>query len=115
MSEATIAIGGVLGVIVLGTGIAFYAHAVSVADKATLGRAEQRVETQNYEESVAFREGTRRDFETLVLSYHQAKSPDEKEAVLSLMRHRAQGCPPDLVPQTAKDLLATADQKRVNP
>jgi hypothetical protein len=111
MSESATAGLIVVGVIVLATGLGFYIHAVSVADKATIGRVEQRVETENFEQSVAYREGTRRDFEELRLSYTRAKSQDEKEAVLSLMRHRAAGCPPELVPEEIKRILAE-DERR---
>jgi hypothetical protein len=108
MSESATAGLIVVGVIVLATGLGLYVHAVSVADKATIGRVEQRVET---EQSVAYREGTRRDFEELRLSYTRAKTDDEKQAVLSLMRHRAAGCPPELVPEEIKRILA-ADEHR---
>lgn len=105
MSETATAGLIVVGAIVLATGLGLYIHAVSVADKATIGRVEQRVETENFEQSVAYREGTRRDFEELRLSYTRAKSQDEKDAVLSLMRHRAAGCPPELVPEEVKVIL----------
>jgi hypothetical protein len=111
MSESATAGLIVVGVIVLATGLGLYVHAVSVADKATIGRVEQRVETENFEQSVAYREGTRRDFEELRLSYTRAKSQDEKDAVLSLMRHRAAGCPPELVPEEIKRILAE-DERR---
>lgn len=111
MSESATAGLIVVGVIVLATGLGFYIHAVSVADKATIGRVEQRVETESFEQSVAYREGTRRDFEELRLSYTRAKSDDERQAVLSLMRHRAAGCPPELVPEEIKRILAD-DERR---
>jgi hypothetical protein len=86
-------------------------HACTIADEATLGRTEQRVRTQNFEESEAYRQGLRRDFDELMLSYSHAKSDDERATILAVMRHRAEGAPPDLVPQDVKDLLAKTATK----
>lgn len=98
---AMIVIGSLLVLGLAGWGF----HACQVADKATLGRAEQRVETKNWEESAAYRAGLRRDFDELLLSYAHAKTDDERAAVLAVMRHRAEGAPPELVPDDVKDLL----------
>lgn len=84
----------------------FAIHACSVADQATLGRAEQKVQTQNFEESEAYRAGLRRDFDELMLSYSRAKSDDERATILAVMRHRAEGAPPELVPADVKNMLA---------
>jgi hypothetical protein len=81
-------------------------HACEVADKATVGRVEQNVDTENFERSEAYRQGLRRDFDELELAYAHAKSDDERRTVLAVLRHRAEGCPPDLVPQDVKELLA---------
>ena len=96
----------VIGVVVL-IGLASWGiHACQIADKATLGRAEQRVDTQTFEESPAYRAGMRRDFDELMLSYSQAKTDEERQTILAVLRHRAEGAPPDVVPQDVKDLLA---------
>jgi len=96
----------IIGIIALvGLG-GFAIHACAVADKATLGRVEQDVDTHNFERSEAYRAGLRRDFDELELAYARAKSRDERETIFSVMRHRAEGCPPDLVPDDVKQLLA---------
>ena len=95
----------ILGVAIALTGIAFWAHACDVGDQATLGNLEQKVRTRNFEESEAYRAGLRRDFDELLLSYAHAKSAEEKATIRSVIRHRAEGCPPDQVPQDIRDLL----------
>jgi hypothetical protein len=102
-STIVLCIIGVVTLLVLG---GFGIHACSVADQATIGRAEQKVQTQNFEESQAYREGLRRDFDELMLSYSRAKSDDERATILAVMRHRAEGAPPDLVPANVKNMLA---------
>lgn len=98
----------VLGVLLFfgaATGLAFCAHAASIADKATLGRVEQNVDTRNYEESAAQLQGLRRDFDNLVLEYrHEVKEGDtaSANAVLSVICHRAQGVREDLLPTDIK-------------
>ena len=89
----------------LAGGVMYSFHACSVADQATLGLAEQDVRTRNYERSEAFRAGTRRDFDELYLAYVRAKSDDEKGAILGVIRQRAEGCPPDQVPDKIRELL----------
>ncbi len=94
-----------LGVVVLIVVAGFGIHACSVADQATLGRAEQKVQTDNFEQSEAYRAGVRHDFDELLLSYAHAKDDGERSTILAVMRHRAAACPPELVPQDVKDLL----------
>ena len=36
----------------------------------------------------------------------RAKSDDERATILAVMRHRAEGAPPDLVPANVKNMLA---------
>lgn len=81
-------------------------HACSIAEKATLGAADQEVERRNFERSQAYREGLRRDFDELMLAYSRAKSDDERAVILSTLRHRVQGAPPEAVPQDVRDFLA---------
>lgn len=95
----------ILGVAILIAGLAFGIHACDVGDQATLGAVEQNVRTRNFEQSEAYRAGLRRDFDELLLAYSHAKTDEEKATVLSVIRHRAEGCPPDQVPQDIKDLL----------
>ena len=95
----------ILGAVILIAATGFGIHACSVGDQATLGRAEENVRTQNFEQSEAYRAGLRRDFDELLLAYTNAKTDEEKMTVLSVIRHRAEGCPPDQVPQDIKNLL----------
>lgn len=98
----------VISVVVIALAIVsiFTIHALTVADKATIGRAEADIDTDNFHRSVAYREGLRRDFDELLLSYAHAKSHDERATIFAVIRHRAEGCPPDLVPADVKQLLA---------
>jgi hypothetical protein len=96
----------IVGVVFLIGISAFAIHACSIADQATLGRAEEKVRTQNFEESESYKAGLRRDFDELLLAYSHAKSDDERATILAVMRHRAEGAPPELVPQDVKDLLS---------
>lgn len=95
----------ILGCVILVAATAFGIHACSVADEAMLGRAEQDVRTRNFEQSEAYRAGLRRDFDELMLSYVSAKTPEEKTVILIVIRHRAEGCPPDQVPADVRALL----------
>lgn len=96
----------IIGALIVCVGGGFGVHACVVADKATLGRAEANVETRNFKESEAYQEGVRRDFDELLLSYAHAQSHDERAAIFAVIRHRAEGCPPELVPDDVKQLLA---------
>jgi len=82
-------------------------HACSIAENATLGAADQEVQRRNFEHSQAYREGLRRDFDELMLAYSRAKSDDERITILSVLRHRVAGAPPEAVPQDVKNFLAS--------
>ena len=82
-------------------------HACNTAENATLGAADQEVTRRNFERSEAFRAGLRRDFDELMLAYAHANSDDERVTVLSVLRHRVEGAPPEAVPQDVKDFLYT--------
>jgi hypothetical protein len=96
----------VLGIIIVLGALGFGIHACSVADEATLGAAEQNVRTRNFEQSEAYKAGLRRDFDELILAYAHAKSHDERATIFAVIRHRAEGCPSDQVPEDVKQLLA---------
>ena len=100
---------GILGAAILITGAGFWIHACVIGDDATLGRLEQNVRTQNFEQSEAYRAGLRRDFDELQLAYAHAKTAEEKATIRSVIRHRAEGCPPDQVPPEIRDLLNHAE------
>lgn len=93
--------GAVLMVCVIGFGV----HACSVADQATLGRLDEQVRRENFEQTKSYRDGLRRDFDELLLSYSRAKSDDERATIVGVMRHRAEGAPPELVPNQVKLIL----------
>lgn len=96
---------GIGAAVILLPAIGFGYHACATTDEATLGNVDQRVRTHNFEQSVAFREGTRRDFDELRLAYAKAKTAEERSTIRSVIRHRAEGCPPELVPPEIHDLL----------
>jgi hypothetical protein len=93
-------------VLALAVGLSSLAfHACSVADQASIGRAEEKVRTRNFEESEAYRVGLRRDFDELLLALAHAKDEDEKATILAVLRHRAEGAPPEAVPQDVRNIL----------
>jgi hypothetical protein len=85
--------------------IAFFIGALSLGITKTFGPAGASVRREIYEETKSYRDGTRRDFDNLYLQYQSAKSPEEKSAVLSIIRHRASGAPPEVVPTEIRNLL----------
>ncbi len=112
MEETSASFIAIVIVVLVIMGIAGFAwHACSVADQATIGKKEMQVQTKNFEESEAYLAGLRRDFDELMLAYAHAKSDDERATVLAVMRHRAEGVRPDLVPQDVKDMLAKGSKK----
>lgn len=81
-------------------------RACSTVDKATLVAVDQEPDRRNFERSQGYREGLRRDFDELMLQYAKAKSDDERAVVLSTLRHRVQGAPPEAVPEDVKKFIA---------
>ena len=92
-------------------GLAFIVLAMYVLNYAGLtsfkifGPQYEQARREVFEETKSYRDGTRRDFDNLYLQYKSAKSDDEKAAVLSVIRHRAAGAPPDVVPSEISNLL----------
>lgn len=80
-------VGAVIGIRVLG-----------IADTKVLGVVDQNAQREVFEQSKAYRDGVRRDLDELQLSYVRAQTAEEKAAVLSVLRHRVEGVPVDLVP-----------------
>jgi hypothetical protein len=83
---------------------AVFIRTCSIADTKVFGVAQQNADTEVYRHSEAFREGTQRDFDELYLAYVKA-TPEEKNAIVATMRHRAEGVPPEMVPQNIKNLI----------
>lgn len=82
-------------------------HACSTAERATLGAADIEVDRRNFERSQSYREGLRRDFDELMRAYAKAKDDDERGVVLSTLRHRVAGAPPEAVPADVAAFIAT--------
>lgn len=93
--------------ILLPRGAGWAIHACNTAERATLGAVDQEVDRQNFEHSQAYREGLRRDFDELMLAHSKAKSDEERTVIMSTLRHRVQGAPPEAVPQDVKEFLAS--------
>ena len=65
----------------------------------------QNAQRKVYEETKSYRDGNRRDFERLYVSYMSQQDPASKEAILSVAKSEADGVDPAIVPQNLKDLL----------
>jgi hypothetical protein len=87
------------------TATAICIRAASIAADKTFGVAEENVKTDTFRQSEAYREGLQRDCEELRLAYVRAKTPDEKAAVLSTLRHRVEGAPANAIPADVKELI----------
>ncbi len=85
-------------------------HACSTVERATLGAVDIEVDRRNFEHSQSYREGLRRDFDELKLAYAKAKNDDERAVILSTMRHRVAGAPPEAVPVDVKQFIADHTQ-----
>lgn len=93
--------------VVIGTGVVIGGRACNTAQKATFDRVDQEFDRKTFEESTSYRAGLRRDFDELKIAYSKAKSDDERGVIVSTMRHRAQGAPPEAIPEDIKSFLAT--------
>lgn len=81
-------------------------RAYGVFDTKTFGVAQQNADTEVFEHSEAYKAGVRRDMDELYLSYVQAKTPEEKAAVLAVIRHRAEGVADQtIIPANVRHLL----------
>ena len=65
----------------------------------------EQVRREVFENTKSYRDGLRRDFDNLYLSYETEKDPDAKAAVLSVIRHRAAGVDHDFLPDNIRNLL----------
>lgn len=66
---------------------------------------QEAVRREVFEQTKSYRDGLRRDFDNLFLQYETEKDPDAKAAILSVIRHRADGVDPDFVPDNIHNLL----------
>lgn len=97
----------VLGLVFLVTVSVIGVRACTSAEKATFGAVDQEIDRRNFERSQSYREGLRRDFDELMLQYAKARSDDERTVVLSTLRHRVAGAPPEAVPDDVKKFIAS--------
>lgn len=95
----------IFGFIFLIFGLGIFLRAEGIWETKTFGVAEQNAQTEVYQHSEAYREGTQRDFDELYLEYQRAADPASKQAILSVIRHRAEGVPTDQVPSNIRSLL----------
>lgn len=86
------------------TWLGFYVHGMSIADTRLFGVPEENARREVFEQTKSYRDGVRRDFDELLLAYAKA-SPEERPAIVSIMRHRAESAPADLVPAEVKALI----------
>jgi hypothetical protein len=94
----------VIAALAIGTGLVFYVHALTIVDTKVFGVADQNAQTDVYRHSEAYREGLQRDFDNLLVEYAKAGA-DEKPVILSTLRHRAEGAPPELIPPGVRALI----------
>jgi hypothetical protein len=92
------------GVLVLVVFLAIGARVFGIADTKVFGVVDQNAQREVYENTKAYRDGVRRDMDELSLAYVKA-TPEEKPAILAVLRHRAEGVPPELMPSEVKRLL----------
>jgi hypothetical protein len=100
---ALLAFGGLVLLVLLFVG----ARVLGIADTKVFGVVDQNAQREVYENTKAYRDGIRRDFDELSLAYAKA-TPEEKPAILAVLRHRTEGVPPELVPDDVKRLLGGA-------
>lgn len=94
-----------VGLLFILTAVGFWVRGASLASDKAFLVPEANVQTEAFEHTEAFREGTRRDFAELSLAYSTEKDPDAKRAILAVIRQRANGCPADQVPSNVRSLL----------
>jgi len=75
---------------------------VDVGYTRAFGTAEENARTTAFEGTKVYRDGVKHDMDDMCLAYARAQSPDERAAVASLLEHRAQAVPPELVPPCAR-------------
>jgi hypothetical protein len=95
----------VAGAAVLVTGCVVLFRVCGIADTKFFGTADQNAQREVYENTKTYRDGVRRDLDELTLAYSTAKTAEEKQSILSIMKHRVEGIPPELVPADVKQLL----------
>lgn len=101
MKEISIVIGAIFGLIIIG----FLLDITGLYEFKFIAPKYEDARRQVFENTKSYRDGTQRDFDNLYLSYEAAKTPEEKSAILGVIRHRAEGTPQDLVPADIVQLL----------
>ena len=101
MKEFVVCLAIFLLILVLGVGLNFF----GLANYQFFAPKYENARREVYENTKSYRDGSRRDFDNLYLAYKSAKSDDEKAAILSVIRERAAGAPPEVVPAEIYQLL----------
>ena len=65
----------------------------------------EQVRREVFENTKSYRDGLRRDFDNLYLSYETEKDPDAKAAIKAVIRHRAEGVDPSFLPDNISSLI----------
>jgi hypothetical protein len=97
--------GAILGIFLFIAALAFGLNAVGFINYSFWAPKQEQVRREVFENTKSYRDGLRRDFDNLYLSYETEKDPDARAAVLSIIRHRAEGVDPDLLPDNIRNLL----------
>ena len=95
----------VLAAIALVVGFVIAMQLASLENYKFFGPKFEDARRNVFEETKSYQDGLRRDFDNLYLQYEEAKDPDEKSAILSVIRHRAEGVNPDFLPTSIRNLL----------
>jgi len=98
---------GLMGflMIILVIGGLFGLTALSLAHYQFFAPRFENARREVFENTKSFRDGSRRDFDNLYVAYQSAKTPEEKQAILSVIRQRVYGVPEDQVPSEINQLL----------
>ena len=98
-------LGAIAGILILIAGLTFGLNAVGFINYSFWAPKQEQVRRDVFENTKSYRDGLRRDFDNLYLSYETEKDPATKSAILSVIRHRADGVDPDFLPSDIRNLL----------
>lgn len=85
--------------------VVFFVGGVSLAAYRVFGPPSESVRRQVFEETKSYRDGTRSDFDNLYVQYQAAHTQEEKLAILSVIRHRTNHVPRELIPEEIRNVL----------
>lgn len=96
---------GLIGVLLLMAVFSFGVSAIGFGNYWFWAPKTEQVRREVFENTKSYRDGLRRDFDNLYLSYETEKDPDTKAAILSVIRHRSDGVDPAFLPENVRNLL----------